>query len=538
MYANTASRTGNDTCKRQFTTATYPPPYDPALMWNSRRYFTLHSYSDSPVVPVTRPLATSHGLDAFPKAEQHPPERPRSPGGSSTCSNPASEVLPEIWETENQVDASQVALSEPRPCAKCLREADTYLVELINYPALQSAKIRSHVLSKGNYDAVLLVYDVGDRKTFETIMDLHSEIPLGKRWRRASHSNIADKTKRGIFGRGAMAGNKAGETVVALIGNKADFDAEYASIELGLDGPLSEKMAVLEEVDLEERSLMHPLFRESRCYDETNSRNALPPAMSPGAQTFHGRSTYRQEISEVRRSVLSADHILDSRFSILSLQRSVRSVPTRKRDPVRSFARRHQEDQASVVENWLDIRKSNVDQESIDSPREELCTRGHSTDTASTTAAKRQVSKLEGEMLARTLLLQVPFFETSAKTGENIEEAFAEIVQAVLKEMGLDTTNEKERKALQLRCDREHACQKQYTKQGTLPEAVIPKQSHAQTDPGDVPTAAGDIEKMHQRLSEIETPAQRPARRETGLQRMKRVFTKKPPAMVPDVAAC
>jgi len=42
-------------------------------------------------------------------------------------------------------------------------------------------------------------------------------------------------------------------------------------------------------------------------------------------------------------------------------------------------------------------------------------------------------------MLARTLLLNVPFRETSAKTGENVEEIFEAIVREVLWEMGKES---------------------------------------------------------------------------------------------------
>lgn len=435
--------------------------------------------------------------------------------------------------------------SEQRPCSLCIREADTYLVEVINYPALQSAKVRSHVLAKGGYDAVLLVYDVGNRKTFETIMDLHSEIPLGRRWRRGSHSIAASRTKRGLFRRGSVENTanlySGGETVVALVGNKADFDADYASIELGLDGPLSEKMAVLEEVDLEERSLVHPLFRESRLYDEMSSPTALLPAISPGAQTFHGRSTYRQDISDVRRSVLSADHILDSRLSILSLQRSVRTVPARTGRHRRSVSNRYREDPARIVENWLEIRNPIVDQDLNESPREEPSARRDSTETASTTAAKRQVSKLEGEMLARTLLLQVPFFETSAKTGEMVEEVFAEIVQAVLREMGLDVTSQGAMRTLQQRCDRKHACQGRHNRQGTLPDEAIPAQSfqtHDQTRPAGVEATADTSEKTQQQPQDTKMPVERQVGRERMMQRMKRVLKRKPPAVAVDIAAC
>lgn len=51
---------------------------------------------------------------------------------------------------------------------------------------------------------------------------------------------------------------------------------------------------------------------------------------------------------------------------------------------------------------------------------------------------QREVSVREGETLARRLLLPVPFHETSARTGENVDEAFEAVIRAVLKSQGRD----------------------------------------------------------------------------------------------------
>ncbi|KAL2884575.1 hypothetical protein HOO65_110046 [Ceratocystis lukuohia] len=52
--------------------------------------------------------------------------------------------------------------------------------------------------------------------------------------------------------------------------------------------------------------------------------------------------------------------------------------------------------------------------------------------SASYTKAPRQISKIEGQHLSMELGADIPFFETSAKTGENVEVLFETILRAVL----------------------------------------------------------------------------------------------------------
>ncbi len=98
-------------------------------------------------------------------------------------------------------------------------------------------------------------------------------------------------------------------------------------------------------------------------------------------------------------------------------------------------------DRASVIETWLqtgshvEAAAAETDEAAPTSPAD--ITRIESYQTGSTTAAKRQVSRLDGEALARELMLQVPFFEASAKTGENVEDLFEATIREVLREMGL-----------------------------------------------------------------------------------------------------
>ncbi len=203
------------------------------------------------------------------------PRRPRSV--SSTFSNPASEQRrhEDEKDTGSPADASPSSGANERAevCEDCLTDAQhhaTYLVEVTNYPALQTPKERYQVFAKGEYDAILLVHDIGSRGSFEAAQDLHSEIPLrhGRRGRKRSpagkHRVGAQEPHQHLPRRRGDGGNRGGgnakETVVALVGNKSDFDEEYASASLGLDPDhmLRNKEAVLQEADVEERSLVHP----------------------------------------------------------------------------------------------------------------------------------------------------------------------------------------------------------------------------------------------------------------------------------------
>jgi GTPase SAR1 family protein len=292
------------------------------------------------------------------------------------------------------------------------------LVELINYPKLQLARERMSVFAKGEYDAVLLVYDVANRESFEAASDMYREIPRknGGHQRRGSFS----KTSKHQQSRAAA------RTVVALVGNKSDFDIEYASVELGLDGPLMEKVAEIQEADMREQELMHPLFRESRFYDDM-------PSFSP--RSLGGFSGGRdRDPSDARRSVMSAD-VPNQRTSILSSQRSVRTLPEGRERQLPALRKKASKtDKTDAIEKWIETGSPTVEE----APEEaEDLTQVDTQDTDSTTAAKRQVSRLEGEVASQRLQLDIPFFETSAKTGENVEELFEAVVRGVLKEKGI-----------------------------------------------------------------------------------------------------
>ncbi|KAK3318938.1 hypothetical protein B0H66DRAFT_623189 [Apodospora peruviana] len=512
-----------DTDSKQFATLRYPPLYDPNLTLNSRRFLRLSPYSSSrvnePEEPLTRPLDTAHGLEQR-RSLEITRRRPRS--ASSTFSNLGSEHQHEHDDDEDDHTILGVdTASPPMTAAHRQRQLQTcpgcyqhYLVEVTNYPALQNPKVRRRqLLARGEYDAVLLVYDVGNRDSFAAIPDLHAEIPLLLRNNSKRHKDkwrLRPRRTRGGGGTGGRALRKSrslgifasgsqhhspsrdtetgtGETVVALIGNKSDFDDEeeedYFSWE---QHHLLEKEAVLQEADVEERSLVHPLYRESRVFDLPDTS---PPLSSP--RSVHslpvGRRSLRRRGRDVpveRNSMASAaaDGI---RRSVFSDGGRMSAVPGPGRMSLNLVPEEHMQqqqakaplsrrsDDAMRIERWIEMNSSaggvvSVQQEEDDrtlainiavtagaATEKETCG-GDDNDNdkgSDTTAAppppppppplppppvptKRQVSKLEGELLARALLLNVPFCETSAKTGENVEEAFRAIVRAVLREMG------------------------------------------------------------------------------------------------------
>ncbi len=200
-------------------------------------------------------------------------------------------------------------------------------MEVINNPTLQQERARAQVLGKGEYDAVMLVYDVASRESFDAVRALHAEIPICRR--RNNHRRAASGARssgHGWFG-GAAASDAAGATgsgeiVVALVGNKSDFDAEYASVSLGLDGSLVDKEAEIQEADLEERSLVHPLFRESRFFDELNDEASLAAAggrLSVASNAAAGRLSAMSNAAQSRVSVVS--NAVQSRLSVVVQRR-------------------------------------------------------------------------------------------------------------------------------------------------------------------------------------------------------------------------
>ena len=385
---------------------------------------------------------------------------------------------------------------------------------MINYPALQAARERAHVHSRAEYDAVLLVYDVASRRSLEAVKALHAEIPICTRKnhhhhrRAAGHANTARNRTSAWFGGGAndTGSTGSGEIVVAVVGNKSDFDAEYASVELGLDGPLLEKEAERQGVDVEQRSLVHPLYRESRFYRELDLQDGLPPATEPTAAPT-------QADEEARAPPEEGGH------------GRPRSLPYGKGGYLPVLAPPN--DKTDDIEKWLQTGRPSGTS-AVDEAADGLGRVGtHETDT--TTAPARQVSRLDGEALVRSLGLRVPFYETSAKTGENVEAAFDATVREVLREMGRDADGPR-RKSCRHRAPRTGKA----AKAERTPE-VGPVAQGQDRVPG-AATVAGGGAGPRAVLDDM-PPPKRLKRRQSMIDRFRNVFTKKPPPAMASITA-
>jgi hypothetical protein len=446
-------------------------------------------------------------------------------------------------------------------CLECIREANTYMVELINYPGLNHPKERQLALLKNEYDAILLVYDVGNRQSFEAAQALYNDIPSRNR-RRASMS----RSRPGWRGGGNVNGSNNSHAspssssssssssrqgrngpVVALVGNKSDFDEDYVSIELGLDGPIMEKEMEIQVAEVDERNLVHPLFRESRVYDD--------PPFSPRSFSYGARDL----MAEARRSVVSAD-MPYSRTSVLSRQRSIQTAPVGRERPLPRLLR--QASKNDVVEQWLETGSPTVEDTPVVDEIENETQIG-SNDSESTTAAKRQVSRLEGEVMAQRLQLLVPFFETSAKTGDNVEELFESVIRLALREKGVDVDAEANTNArLGKNCKQRHGLKRLETRRSPGQDGVSPTSTLASSEgispiqikitnsnnsvsiedfllnPPPAVSQRDDERSGRHKTLEEGVPTQKRVRRESVMRRVKSLFFKKPVTLaVTDISA-
>ncbi|KAJ2895625.1 uncharacterized protein MKZ38_006300 [Zalerion maritima] len=305
----------------QFTTMMYPPSYDTSLTLESRRYFTLSPHPPSPTCFITRPLNTSHG-PSLGQADLSPPTSstsglPLSSAFSNHASrhrtgashDPASPInTPDIT---GRNDATLSSAAPRGPCSQCVRKDLTFLVELVNYP-LQTKKTRLSLLSKRDYDAVILLYSIDSPESLAKAESLHAELSLrppntpsgsGKRHLSLFGSNTSANTSCGISDR---------ELVVALLGSKADLDIEPG---LGIDvdelmsaalsnanleprgetNPKSPKpsprMGFEPEADAQSMDIIHPLFRTPKARSSNeNPLSPLLPADSAGRNPFFSSS--------------------------------------------------------------------------------------------------------------------------------------------------------------------------------------------------------------------------------------------------------
>lgn len=396
---------------------------------------------------------------------------------------------------------NELELPKPQPCAKCAHKASTYLVEVLNYPALQSAKVRQHVLAKGEYDAVLLVYDVSDRRSFDKVRELHAEVSLlssnngAKNHRRqrshmprrhsgppAGSSLQRSSSVMSFFSPGGglvapeedvEAGKGPGDNVVvALVGNKADVgDVD--------DSNLSEKTEGEDGLADQDDDFDDDCESAIAVFGDALNRDLHEEKVKLGAALSALGTTSRPKPSHTESS--------------------------------------------DTVERWLQIvgRAAEEDNEGVTNEP-----------TASETAASkakpgRSVSKAEGEDLARSLELQGPFLETSAKTGANVEEAFEAVVRSVLKHMGRSATPSTPEFAR--RCREEHEAEQQ--KRASRSSRPADRTARAQGNPGRLSIQTKLDGQGH--AAHLERPAlvanvtgrEVLPRRESFMDRMRRILT-------------
>ncbi|CAK7214343.1 hypothetical protein SBRCBS47491_002108 [Sporothrix bragantina] len=410
-----AAGVGKNCLESRFTTMTFPPPYNPALTLSSRRYFTLspiHAAGDcedeiqpetdkkGAVVTVEQRLGTSSTGTTPPSS----PTSPRQPVTTTTAD-----------DTNSLDDRTLVASSVGSSlCNACARENNTYLVEVINYPGLQSPTVRKQVHAKADYDAVLLVYDVTSSASFDAMAALHAEIPVCTRknhqahHRRAvPHASSTRSRTSGWFGGGGneMGTTGSGEIVVGLVGNRCDVDEE---------GEEDDNVEVLSPVagpsTVTEDDLLHPLYRESILYEELMasreaSRKAKPKKPDVKKET-------PEEVPDAAAARIEASKN-DDIHKWLQISRPAPSLMLSL--PV---------DGPFLSPALTDSMKPLEKTKTAKPPQKR----------------RRQVTPSDGETLAQALQLPVPFLETSAKTGHHVERALEQLVRAVLAEMGRDAS--------------------------------------------------------------------------------------------------
>ncbi|KJR81934.1 uncharacterized protein SPSK_03167 [Sporothrix schenckii 1099-18] len=467
---------GKNCLESRFTTMTYPPPYNPALTLNSRRYFTLppvHAVGDCEAEDVREPRSPHSDKNTRRKDAKKvvvaADERPRTTSSTATMSSsPAAVDLPAVDHPDNASfdDRTLVASSTTTAsslCSACARENNTYLVEVINYPDLQSAAVRRHVHARADYDAVLLVYDVCDAASFDAIPTLHGEIPVCTRTnhhqhhRRAlPHASATRSRTSGWFGGG---GNEtgttgSGEIVVGLVGNKSDVDdADEDKRVVGDNVPGDVTMtSAVQDSDPAEESLLHPLYRESILYEELTAQREQRERRKVARATARAEARARTAQTPT------------TPFPTGEMDRAEHNDNTKSKAGLEAAAKSKNDD----IQKWLEIsrpepslplsplspsprspRSPMHDGDGDDDDDDEYDYFGLAGTVADIKPRKpkptkaprvRQVPAADGTMLAQALQLSVPFLETSAQTGRHVEHALENLVRAVLREMGRDAS--------------------------------------------------------------------------------------------------
>ncbi|POS73421.1 hypothetical protein DHEL01_v208187 [Diaporthe helianthi] len=429
---------GKNCLESRFSTSQFPPPYDPSLTLCSRRFLTLERNSSNEGGSRSSSLPELRVLTDFRASSASLLSPPDSAGPASPISDPVSPIS--FVSNTSTLDTSTTSIPgspsfgteleppKPQPCSKCTHRASTYLVEVVNYPALQSAKVRQHVLCKGEYDAVLLVYDITDRRSFDKVREFHAEVSLVDSNGNNHHKRQRSQAPRRHPGtpngppmqrRNSMMsffspgdglvgseedvevgkGSGGGGVVVALVGNKADIGEE--------DGDTSEE-------DGEE---------DGRLEQDDDFDDDCESALAVFGDALHGKLHEKVKLGTTFGTT--------SRTNASHTGRS------------------------ETVERWLQIVGKATEEDRKGAALEASSQKV----TASKAKPKRTVSKCEGEDMARSLELQVPFFETSARSGANVEEAFEAIVRSVLRKMGRSATPSEPE--LAKRCRQKHEAEQQ-----------------------------------------------------------------------------
>ena len=415
--------------------------YDPALTLNSRRFLTL-----SPD-PIDEPRSPSSplGSTGTPTPPHDSPETGRFDKTSSlrsprTPSTSSSSHPGRFQSSCGALERDQYSVDTPISQDSCwatsptesqhgsTRRSETYLVELINDPGLRVPQLRAQVIAKGEYDAVMLIYDVGNRESFDAILGLHSEIATNRSRQKRRQSGIVQRSRSSLFGVASLAaaahddGVKEEEVVIAVVGNKSDVDLE-------VNGSM-------------ENGVAHKKVDSSETGDqnEDDDDNCFPP-LSPTSTKCESRAMMHRT-----RSVLS-DTSSYSRTDQPPRTSSWRAAEGKKaaRPALRVKTTAEQSSHKchthhEVLESWLssDAAEATADLE----PNLHYEAGPSATKEESQHAnSKRQVTSKEGEALAQALQAHVPFFEASAKTGMNVEEAFEAIVRKVIEQKRRRNTN-------------------------------------------------------------------------------------------------
>lgn len=383
------------------------------------------------------------------------------------------------------------------------------MVEVINYPGLELARERANVLSAGDYDAVLLVYDVTSRETFDVLPILHSEVALMGRpsGRRASRKTQPASQKEG--------------PIVALAGNKADVDSAPSRYGLRLTSPRARRREI------------QPAEPEQASGSGSNPaelRGEIPRSASSLSMTM------REFVADGRRSAMSMESSIVRTPSKLLKRRSSQSVRANGKSPATAPHMSRRASERELADMWLRAESTNRESSRLGSTDETE----PASDDWPLKSPSRRVQTAEGEALARELQVQIPFLETSAKSGDNVEELFEAILREVLASKG-HRVRESVLPRDSTPCKRHAAMDSKFNSAANSPTNVIPEgrlaihhayNQHGTRSSGEWPSAF--VRERSPEASDLNTESNSPPvvakpKKEGMLRRMSSIFGKRKP---------